>query len=71
MPIKFWNDNNSEKMHDAYFNKYPNIWYHGDFIQKTLNHGYIIFGRSDATLKPGGVRIGTAEIYRQVENFEK
>ena len=44
-------------MHDAYFNKYTNIWYHGDFIQKTLNHGYIIFGRSDATLKPGGVRI--------------
>ena len=71
MPIKFWNDNNSEKMHDAYFNKYPNIWYHGDFIQKTLNHGYIIFGRSDATLKPGGVRIGTAEIYRQVENFSE
>ena len=58
-------------MHDAYFNKYPNIWYHGDFIQKTLNHGYIIFGRSDATLKPGGVRIGTAEIYRQVENFSE
>ena len=71
MPIKFWNDNNSEKMHDAYFNKYPNIWYHGDFIQKTINHGYIIFGRSDATLKPGGVRIGTAEIYRQVENFSE
>ena len=71
MPIKFWNDNNSEKMHDAYFNKYPNIWYHGDFIEKTLNHGYIIFGRSDATLKPGGVRIGTAEIYRQVENFRE
>jgi acetoacetyl-CoA synthetase len=71
MPLFFWNDKNNEKYHNAYFNKYPNIWCHGDYIVKTENEGYIIFGRSDATLNPGGVRIGTAEIYRQVEQIEE
>ena len=71
MPVKFWNDANEEKIKKAYFNKFNNLWHHGDYIQKTKSGGYIIYGRSDATLKPGGVRIGTAEIYRQVENFEQ
>ncbi len=71
MPIFFWNDNNNKKYHDAYFNKYENVWCHGDYILKTENNGFIIFGRSDATLNPGGVRIGTAEIYRQVEQIEE
>ncbi len=70
MPVKFWNDPDESKIQNAYFNKFKNIWYHGDYIQRTINNGYIIYGRSDATLKPGGVRIGTAEIYRQVENYE-
>jgi len=71
MPVQFWNDPDRKKIKAAYFNKYPNIWHHGDYVQKTLNAGFIIQGRSDATLKPGGVRIGTAEIYRQVESFEE
>ncbi len=71
MPLFFWNDKNNEKYHDAYFNKYKNVWCHGDYILKTENDGFIIFGRSDATLNPGGVRIGTAEIYRQVEQIEE
>ena len=71
MPLFFWNDNNNEKYHDAYFSKYENVWCHGDYILKTENGGFIIFGRSDATLNPGGVRIGTAEIYRQVEQIEE
>ena len=71
MPLYFWNDKNNEKYHDAYFNKYPNVWCHGDYIVKTENNGFIIFGRSDATLNPGGVRIGTAEIYRQVEQIHE
>ena len=70
MPIKFWNDQGDKKFKKAYFSKFKNIWHHGDFIEKTKNNGFIIFGRSDATLNPGGVRIGTAEIYRQVENIE-
>ena len=70
MPIKFWNDKGDNKFKKAYFSKYKNIWHHGDFIQKTKNNGYIILGRSDATLNPGGVRIGTAEIYRQVEKID-
>ena len=69
MPIKFWNDNNDKKFKKAYFLKYKNTWHHGDFIQRTDNGGFVILGRSDATLNPGGVRIGTAEIYRQVENI--
>ncbi len=71
MPLFFWNDNNNQKYHDAYFNKYENVWCHGDYVLKTENNGFIIFGRSDATLNPGGVRIGTAEIYRQVEQIEE
>ena len=70
MPIEFWRDN-GEKYHNAYFDKYKNIWNHGDYILKTENNGFIIFGRSDATLNPGGVRIGTAEIYRQVEKIDE
>ena len=71
MPLFFWNDEKNEKYHEAYFNKYTNVWCHGDYIAKTENDGFIIFGRSDATLNPGGVRIGTAEIYRQVEQIEE
>ena len=69
MPIRFWEDT-GEKYHQAYFNKYKNIWNHGDYILKTKNNGFVIYGRSDATLNPGGVRIGTAEIYRQVEKID-
>ena len=71
MPVKFWNDQDESKIKSAYFERYNNIWHHADYIQKTKNNGYIIYGRSDATLKPGGVRIGTAEIYKQVESFEE
>ena len=70
MPIKFWGDEDGKKYHNAYFNRFKNIWHHGDFIEKTYNNGFIVRGRSDATLNPGGVRIGTAEIYQQVENIE-
>ena len=71
MPLFFWKDKNKEKYHNAYFNKFENVWCHGDYILKTESNGFIIFGRSDATLNPGGVRIGTAEIYRQVEQLEE
>ena len=71
MPLYFWNDENNKKYHDAYFSKYHNVWCHGDYILKTENNGFIIFGRSDATLNPGGIRIGTAEIYRQVEQIKE
>ena len=67
MPIYFWNDPDNQKYHDAYFDTYPGIWRHGDWIEITEHGGVVISGRSDATLKPSGVRIGTAEIYRQVE----
>ena len=70
MPIKFWGDKNGEKYQKAYFNRFKNIWHHGDFVERTKNNGFIISGRSDATLNPGGVRIGTAEIYQQVENID-
>ena len=70
MPIKFWGDDNDEKYHKAYFTKFENIWHHGDFIERTLNNGFIMRGRSDSTLNPGGVRIGTSEIYQQVEDVE-
>jgi len=67
MPIGFWNDPKGERYHAAYFAKFPNIWCHGDYAALTEHGGVIIYGRSDAVLNPGGVRIGTAEIYRQVE----
>ena len=70
MPIKFWGDNRGDKYHNAYFTKFENIWHHGDFIERTSNNGFILSGRSDATLNPGGVRIGTSEIYQQVESIE-
>jgi len=70
MPIKFWGDDDGQKYHKAYFTRFKNIWHHGDFIEKTSNNGFIMRGRSDATLNPGGVRIGTAEIYQQVENID-
>ena len=71
MPVSFWNDPHGEKYHKAYFDVYPNTWRHGDFIELTKHGGIIVYGRSDATLKPGGVRIGTAEIYRVVESHPK
>ncbi|HTZ79787.1 MAG TPA: acetoacetate--CoA ligase [Stellaceae bacterium] len=67
MPIGFWNDPQGQRYHDAYFARFPNIWCHGDYAAMTEHGGMIIYGRSDTVLKPGGVRIGTAEIYRQVE----
>jgi acetoacetyl-CoA synthetase len=69
MPIYFWDDPDGKKYYDAYFAVYPNVWRHGDYIEINDRGGVIIYGRSDATLNPGGVRIGTAEIYRQVEQF--
>ncbi|MFY9943386.1 MAG: acetoacetate--CoA ligase [Desulfobacterales bacterium] len=71
MPIYFWNDPDNSKYHAAYFDVYPNVWRHGDFIKISSRGGVTIYGRSDATLNPGGVRIGTAEIYRQVEQLEE
>ncbi len=71
MPIEFWNDPGGEKYHRAYFDHYPGIWRHGDWAELTERGGMIIHGRSDATLNPGGVRIGTAEIYQQVELHEE
>ena len=71
MPIMFWNDPDGEKYRDAYFNHFPNIWRHGDWTKITDRGTLIIYGRSDATLNPGGVRIGTAEIYKIVENFDE
>jgi acetoacetyl-CoA synthetase len=71
MPIGFWNDPGGKRYHDAYFAKYPNIWCHGDYVELTGRGGMIIYGRSDAVLNPGGVRIGTAEIYRQVEQLDE
>ncbi len=71
MPIGFWNDPDGRKYHNAYFGRFENVWHHGDFAEWTEHGGIIIHGRSDATLNPGGVRIGTAEIYRQVEQLEE
>jgi acetoacetyl-CoA synthetase len=69
MPVYFWNDPDGAKYRSAYFDSYPNVWRHGDWAELTAHGGVIIYGRSDATLNPGGVRIGTAEIYRQVEQL--
>ncbi|PPR79693.1 MAG: Acetyl-coenzyme A synthetase [Alphaproteobacteria bacterium MarineAlpha2_Bin1] len=71
MPIGFWDDKNNEKYLEAYFKKFPGIWTHGDYSEITKNNGMVIYGRSDAILNPGGVRIGTAEIYRQVESYKE
>ncbi|MEO1106245.1 MAG: acetoacetate--CoA ligase, partial [Pseudomonadota bacterium] len=69
MPVMFWNDPEGEKYRSAYFDRFDNTWCHGDFAEWTEHGGIIIHGRSDATLNPGGVRIGTAEIYAQVEQI--
>jgi len=71
MPVGFWNDPDGSKYRAAYFEKYPNVWRHGDWCEITAHGGIIIYGRSDTVLNPGGVRIGTAEIYRQVESLEE
>lgn len=71
MPVGFWNDPDGNKYHSAYFNGFPGVWCHGDFVELTVHDGMIFYGRSDAVLNPGGVRIGTAEIYRQVETFDE
>jgi acetoacetyl-CoA synthetase len=71
MPLGFWNDPGDERYHAAYFAKYPNLWCHGDWCELTERGTMIVYGRSDATLNPGGVRIGTAEIYRVVERIEE
>ncbi len=70
MPKLFWNDKNNKKYKQAYFSKYKNIWHHGDYAERRKSGGYVIYGRSDATLNPGGVRLGTAEIYSVVEKFK-
>ena len=71
MPVGFWNDPDGAKYRAAYFEKYSGVWCHGDYIEQTAHGGYVIYGRSDAVLNPGGVRIGTAEIYRQVESLNE
>lgn len=71
MPLGFWNDPDEARYRAAYFERYPNVWHHGDFAEITEHDGIVIYGRSDATLNPGGVRIGTAEIYRQVEKLDE
>jgi len=68
---RFWNDAAGRKYHAAYFERFPNVWHHGDYAELTAHDGVVIYGRSDAVLNPGGVRIGTAEIYRIVESFEE
>ncbi|MDC2999755.1 acetoacetate--CoA ligase [Candidatus Pelagibacter sp.] len=71
MPLKFWNDPGKVKYKKAYFSKFKNIWHHGDYAERKNNGSYVIYGRSDATLNPGGVRLGTAEIYSVVEKFKE
>jgi len=71
MPVGFWKDEDGARYRAAYFERFPNVWCHGDFVAWTEHGGMVIYGRSDATLNPGGVRIGTAEIYRQVEAFDE
>jgi len=71
MPLGFWGDEDGTRYRGAYFERYANVWHHGDFVERTEHGGFIIYGRSDATLNPGGVRIGTAEIYRQVERIDE
>ena len=71
MPLKFWNDKKNKKYNEAYFNRFSKTWHHGDFAEIKKTGGFIIYGRSDTTLNPGGVRLGTAEIYSEVEKFEQ
>ena len=71
MPVGFWNDPGGRKYHDAYFARFDNVWRHGDYVEITGRGGVVIYGRSDAVLNPGGVRIGTAEIYREVEQLDE
>jgi acetoacetyl-CoA synthetase len=71
MPVRFWNDADGAKYRAAYFERFPGVWCHGDYVELTAHDGLIIYGRSDAVLNPGGVRIGTAEIYRQVERLDE
>ncbi|NND44405.1 MAG: acetoacetate--CoA ligase [Xanthomonadales bacterium] len=71
MPVGFWGDHDGSRYRAAYFEQFPGTWAHGDYAKRTEHGGYVIFGRSDATLNPGGVRIGTAEIYRQVEKLDE
>jgi len=71
MPLKFWNDKNDNKFIKAYFNRFKNVWHHGDYAEVKNSKGFIIHGRSDTTLNPGGVRLGTAEIYSEVEKFKE
>ena len=70
-PVYFWGDEDGSKYHNAYFARFDNVWHHGDYVRLTEHNGIVIYGRSDATLNPGGVRIGTAEIYRHVEQIEE
>ena len=71
MPVGFWNDPDGAKYRAAYFERFPGVWCHGDYVELTEHDGLVIYGRSDAVLNPGGVRIGTAEIYRQVERLDE
>ena len=71
MPIGFWNDPDGSRYRSAYFDKFPGVWRHGDYVECTPHGGLVIYGRSDAVLNPGGVRIGTAEIYRPVEQLDE
>jgi acetoacetyl-CoA synthetase len=71
MPVGFWHDDDGSRYREAYFEKFPGVWCHGDYIGQTVHGGYIVYGRSDAVLNPGGVRIGTAEIYRQAEQIDE
>jgi len=71
MPIGFLDDEDGKRFHEAYFDRFPGIWAHGDFVEQTVHGGFVIYGRSDTVLNPGGVRIGTAEIYRQVDRIRE
>ena len=71
MPVSFWNDADGRKYRAAYFERFPGVWHHGDYVELTSHDGLIVYGRSDSVLNPGGVRIGTAEIYRQVEQLDE
>ena len=71
MPIGFWGDHDDAKYRNTYFSRYPGVWHHGDYVELTAHDGVVFHGRSDAILNPSGVRIGTAEIYRQVESVDE